>query len=71
MHQVIAASGDLERALERLDETVRQVADETDRVGDQHWLATWQRQSSSRGVERREQTVFDQHSGVGEVVQQR
>ena len=40
VHQVVGAGGDLERALERLDQPVRQVAHEADRVGEQHRFAT-------------------------------
>ncbi len=71
VNQVVAASGDLERALERLDQSVRQVADEADRVGDQHRLAAGQRQSAGRRIERGEQSILDQHAGMGEMVEQR
>ena len=60
-----------ERRLERLDELVRQLADEPDGVGQQHRLASRAAQAPGSGVERREQPVLDEHAGVGEVVQQR
>ena len=69
--EVVAAAGHLERALERLDQSVRQVAHEADRVGDQHRLAAGQRQSASRRIERGEQPILDEHAGMGEVVEQR
>ena len=71
VHEVVGERGDLERALEGLDQSVRQVAHEPDRVGEQHRLAARQRQSTRGGVERGEQAVLDQHAGVGEQVQQR
>ncbi len=64
VHQVVGAGGDLERALERLDQPVRQAAHEPDRVGEQHRLATGQRQAARRRVERGEQPVLDEHAGV-------
>ena len=69
--QVVGAAGDLERALERLDEAVRQAADEADGVGEQHRLAAGQREAAGRRVERGEQAVLGQHAGVGQRVEQR
>ena len=60
----------LERRLERLDELVGQLADEPDGVGEQHRLATGEVEAPGRGVERCEQPVLHQHTGIGEVVEQ-
>ena len=61
----------LERALERLDQPVGQLADEADRVGQEHGLAAGQREAAGGGVERGEEPVLDEHAGVGEPVEQR
>ena len=66
-----AFGGHLERALERLDQPVRQAADEADGVGEQHRLATGQRQPPGGRVEGGEQPVLDEHAGLGEPVEQR
>jgi hypothetical protein len=50
---------------------VREPPDEPDRVGEQHRLASGQRQPTGGGVEGGEQAVLDEHAGLGEVVQQR
>ena len=71
MDEVVGAAGDLERALERLDEAVGQAAHEADGVGEQHRLATGQRQAPGRRVERGEEAVLGQHAGVGQRVEQR
>ena len=71
MDQVVAAAGDLQRALERLDQAVWQVADEADRVGDEHRLAARQRKPRVVGSSVANKPVLDQHARVGEVVQQR
>ena len=71
VHEVVGERGDLERALERLDETVRQAADEADGVGEQHRLAAGQREPPGRRVEGGEQPVLGEHAGVGEPVEQR
>jgi hypothetical protein len=50
---------------------VGQLADEPDGVGDQHRLAARELEPAGGGVEGGEQAVLDQHSGVGEPVEQR
>jgi hypothetical protein len=47
----------VERRLERCDQPVRQVLDETDRVADQHPRRALGLQRAHRGVERREELV--------------
>ena len=69
--QVVGVGGHLERALERLDEAVGKAPHEADGVGEQHRLATGQRQASRRRVERGEQAVLREHAGIGEGVEQR
>ena len=69
--EVVGPGGDLERALERLDEAVGQAAHEADGVGEQHRLAAGQGEAPGRRVERGEQAVLGQHAGVGERVEQR
>ena len=69
--QVVGVGGDLERALERLDEPVGQAPDEADGVGEQHRFAAGERQAAGRRVERGEQAVLREHAGVGQGVEQR
>ena len=64
VHQEVGRAGHLERALERLDQAVRQAAHEPDGVGEQHRLAAGQRQPPGGGVERGEQAVLHQHAGL-------
>ena len=59
-----------QRGLERLDQAVRQFADETDRVGQQHVLVRRQPQPARGRVERGEQHVLGQHVRAGERVEQ-
>ena len=59
-----------ERGLERLDQSVRQFADETDRVGQQNILVRRQAQSARGRVERGEQFVLRQNVRAGERVEQ-
>ena len=55
VHQIVGHGSALERALERLDQTMRQAADESDRVGDQHRLAAGEREPAGRRIEGGEQ----------------
>jgi len=55
----------VERGLERRDEAVRQVLDETDRVADQHARHAFRVEGTHGGVERREQFVGNQHFAAG------
>jgi hypothetical protein len=48
-----------------------QLSHEPHGVGHQDRLAAGQLQTSGGGVERREETVLDQHTGVGEAIEQR
>ena len=68
--EVVGVGGDLEGALEGLDQPVGQTAHEADRVGEQHRLAPGQRQAAGGRVEGGEQAVLRQHAGVGEGVEQ-
>ena len=54
MDEEIGLDDFLKRRLERLDEPMRQLADETDGVGEQHALVCWQAQAARRRVKRRE-----------------
>ena len=60
-----------ERCLEAGDQMVRQIADETDRVAQQHRPPAGQLPAPRARVERGEQLVFGQHVGAGERVEQR
>ena len=53
--------GLLQRGAEALHEIVRQLADEADRVGQQHLLAVGQFHAARAGVERGEELVLRQH----------
>jgi hypothetical protein len=66
-----AGRGLLEGRGERLDEAVRQLADEPDRVGEHDLPAVLERQPAHGRVERREQPVLDQHVRAGDAVEQR
>ncbi len=61
----------LERGLEGLDDGVRQLADEADRVGEEHLLLVRQHELARRGIECREELVLGKHAGASEAVQQR
>ena len=60
----------LQRRLERLDQPVRQFANESDRVGEQDVLIGRQTQSPRRGIECGEEFVLSQDLGAGERVEQ-
>src|SRR3546814_16120536 len=61
----------LQRRAERLDQLVRQVTHEPDGVGHRVDPAVRGRGLAGGRVERREERVLDQHTGIGEPVQQR
>ena len=63
--------GLLEGRAERLDEPVRQLAHETDGVGQDGLTTVAEVEPPQRRVERREQAVLDQHIGACQPVQQR
>ncbi|GBE20813.1 hypothetical protein BMS3Bbin01_00153 [bacterium BMS3Bbin01] len=64
--------GDLvERGSECFDESVGDAAHEPDGVGEDDLPAVRNLESPDGGVECREQTIFDEHIGSGEAVQQR
>ena len=60
----------LQRRLERLDQAVRQFADETDRVREQNILVRRQFQAARRRVQRGEQFILGQNVRAGERVEQ-
>ena len=60
----------LERRGEGVDQKVRQLADEADRVGDQVVAVAMAKRAGGR-IERLEEAVAHRHAGVGERVQQR
>ena len=70
MQDQVGEAGLLERRAERLDELVRKLADEADRVGEQI-VAPAGAQHPGRRVERVEQPVADAGLRTGERVQQR
>ena len=63
MEQQVGRAHLLERALERLDQLVRQLVDEADRVGERRPSPLGQAQPAHGRIERREQLVLDQHAG--------
>ena len=56
---------------EHLDELVRELAHEADRVRQQHRLTAGQVEPAHARVERGEQPVLHEHPGIGEPVEQR
>ncbi len=70
MDEVVGRGGDLQRALERLDEAVGQPADESDGVREEHGLTTGQGQPPGGRVEGGEETVLGEDTGVSERVEQ-
>ena len=71
VQQEVGVGDFLQRRPERLDELVREAADEADGVGDEGGVASAQPQPPRGGIERREQAVLHEHVGVGEPVEQR
>ena len=71
MEQQVGVGDLLQRRAERLDQVVRQVADEAHGVGHRVHAAVGGRRTTRGGVERREERVLHQHAGVGEPVEQR
>jgi hypothetical protein len=59
-----------QRGPERLDELVRKVPDEPDRIGEREHPPGGRLCPAHRGIEGREQRVLDKHPGAGEPVQQ-
>ena len=71
VEQQVGLPGLLERGLERGDQRVRQVADEADRVREQHEPAAPEPPAPGPGVERGEELVLDEDARVGQGVHQR
>ena len=69
--QEVRRSHLLERALEGLDQLVRELVNEADRVGEQHGQALRKAELPNGRVEGREQAVLDQHAGARELVHER
>jgi len=61
----------LERGLERLDDRVREFADESDRVGEKDFLVVRERDLAGRRVEGGEKLVHREHSSSREAVEER
>ena len=61
MQQQVGVARLLERGAERRDEMVRQLADEADRVGEQHVRVLAEVDLARERVERGEQPVLDEH----------
>ena len=64
VHQQVGVDDFFERRTERLDELVREAADEADRVGEHDRLAAGQMQAPHRGIERGEQLVLHEHARI-------
>ena len=71
VRQQAGLQGLVERALERCDQAVRQLVDETDRVGHQDAWMRFGRERAHRGVERGKQFVGDVHLAAGQPAHQR
>ena len=71
MDQEVGLDDFFERSFECLDQPMRQLADETDRVCQEHTLVRRQAQAPRRRIERREQFVLGQCARAGELIQQR
>ncbi|GMA93547.1 hypothetical protein GCM10025881_03710 [Pseudolysinimonas kribbensis] len=70
VHDHVRVADLLQRRPERLDELMREVAHEPDRVGDRELAAVGGAGTTHGGVEGREQRVLDEHAGAGQAVQQ-
>ena len=70
VQQQVAAGGNFERALERLNQRVRQSTNETHRVGEQHRFATRQRKPTRGRIQRGKQPVFYEHPSRGQPIEQ-
>ena len=57
-----------ERCFEGLDQRVRQIAQKSDGIGEQHSLFVRQSETARRRIERSEQTIFRDDIGAGEQV---
>ena len=69
VHQEIGQLDRLERRHEGVDEVVRQIRYETDRVGEQDRLTAGELALTGPGVERDEESVLGLHPGVRDGVQ--
>jgi len=61
----------LEGRAERVDQLVRELVDEPDRIGDDRGLAVAELDLAARRIERREELVLGEHVGVRERVEER
>ena len=71
MQQQVGLAGFFEGRLERRDQSMRQVTDEADRVGQKRIPAATELPAASARVESREQFIFDQDARLGERVHER
>ena len=69
--QQIRQRGLLQRGTERVDERVRQLADEADRVHEQELPALRRAHAARDGIERREELVLGHDARLGQPVEQR
>ena len=70
VHQQLGFDDLLERGLERLDQAVRELADEPDGVGQQDVLVGRQAEPAGGRIERGEELVLGQRVGAGQRVEQ-
>ena len=66
----VGAADLFQRGAEGLDELVRQVADEPDRVGERVHAAVGRARAAHGRIQRREQGVLDEHAGARQPVEQ-
>ncbi len=60
----------LEGGLERLDDGVRELADEADCVGEEDFLVIWEEELAGGGVERGEKLIGGEDAGAGEEIEE-
>jgi len=70
VYQKIGDDGFLEGGFERLDEPVRETADEADGVGDEELVIAGEKELAGGGVEGGEEFVLGENVGAGEGVQE-
>ncbi len=71
MQQKIGPGGFIQRCFERVDQSMRQRANEPDRIGQDHWQARRHETSSARGIQRGEQLVRAKRTGARQGIEQR
>ena len=71
MDQEVRHHSLLQRGIESLDKSVRELANKTHGVCEKQWLVVWQGDFACGGVERCEELVLHEHLGAGESAEKR